>query len=85
MNSLDTGSENMPDEEIMKIIRGELPYLKENFGVKKIGLFGSFARGNAGSDSDVDILAEFERPIGFRFMDFAEYRRSARFSPARPT
>ena len=35
MNSLDTGSENMPDEEIMKIIRGELPYLKEDFGVKK--------------------------------------------------
>ncbi len=63
----------MPDEKVMEIIRRELPYLTEHFGLKKIGLFGSAARGNVNSDSDVDILAEFERPIGLQFMDFAEY------------
>ena len=63
----------MPDEEVMEIIRKELPYLTEHFGVKRIGLFGSFARGTPKGDSDVDILAEFERPIGLKFMDFAEY------------
>ena len=31
-----------------------------NFGVKSIGLFGSFVRGEAGVESDVDILVEFD-------------------------
>ena len=30
------------------------------FGVRRIGLFGSFARGEQRSDSDVDLLVEFE-------------------------
>ena len=63
----------MPDEEVIEIIRRELPYLTEHFGVKRIGLFGSFARGTPGSDSDVDILVEFKRPIGLKFMEFAEH------------
>jgi len=63
----------MPDQKVMEIIRSELPYLTQHFGVKRIGLFGSFARGAPRSDSDVDILVEFDRPIGLEFMDFAEY------------
>ncbi|MFQ5799831.1 MAG: nucleotidyltransferase family protein [Bacteroidota bacterium] len=63
----------MPDEEVIEIIRRELPYLTERFGVKRIGLFGSFARGTPGSDSDVDILVEFGRPIGLKFMEFADH------------
>ncbi len=31
------------------------------FGVRRLGLFGSFARGQAREDSDVDLLVEFER------------------------
>jgi predicted nucleotidyltransferase len=63
----------MPDEQVMEIIRKELSYLREHFGVKRIGLLGSFARGTPRSDSDVDILVEFERPVGFRFMEFADH------------
>ena len=63
----------MPDERVVEIIRRELPYLTRRFGVKRIGLFGSFARGTSRKDSDVDILAEFERPIGLKFIEFAEY------------
>lgn len=66
-------AKDMPDEEIVKIIRRELPYLTEHFAVKRIGLFGSAARGTISSDSDVDILAEFEGHIGLKFMDFADY------------
>jgi predicted nucleotidyltransferase len=73
MNSPDSGGANMPNEEITEIIRGELPYLTEHFGVKRIGLFGSFARGTPRNDSDVDILVEFDRPIGLKFMEFADY------------
>jgi len=63
----------MPDNKVIEIIRRELPYLMEHFGVKRIGLFGSFARGNPRRGSDVDILVEFERPIGLKFMEFADY------------
>ena len=63
----------MPDEELTNIIKRELPYLMEHFGVKRIGLFGSFARGTPRGDSDVDILVEFKRPVGFKFMEFADH------------
>lgn len=46
------------------------------FEVKSLALFGSVARDEAGPDSDVDLLVEFERPVGyfhlFRLKDFLE-------------
>jgi predicted nucleotidyltransferase len=38
------------------------PVLAERFGVTKLALFGSVARGTAGADSDVDVLVDFEGP-----------------------
>jgi len=35
------------------------PGLRANFGVKRIGIFGSFARGEEKRTSDVDVLVEF--------------------------
>jgi predicted nucleotidyltransferase len=63
----------MTDKDVIEIIREELPYLTKNYGVKRIGLFGSFARGTPQADSDVDILVDFEKPIGLKFMDLADY------------
>lgn len=34
--------------------------LKKNFGIKSIGIFGSFAKRNANKSSDIDILVEFQ-------------------------
>ncbi|MBW1694255.1 MAG: nucleotidyltransferase family protein [Deltaproteobacteria bacterium] len=39
--------------------------LEEKFGLKEIGIFGSYARGDQLQDSDIDILVEIERPMGF--------------------
>ncbi|NCO42861.1 MAG: nucleotidyltransferase [Armatimonadetes bacterium CG_4_10_14_3_um_filter_66_18] len=36
------------------------PDLQREFGVREIGLFGSFARNQQNADSDVDLLVEFE-------------------------
>jgi len=36
-------------------------------------MFGSYAKGKQTEESDIDIVAEFEKPIGFKFVDFAEY------------
>jgi hypothetical protein len=48
--------------EIEQILQAQKPYLAETYGVKEIGLFGSYVRGQQRPDSDVDILIELERP-----------------------
>jgi predicted nucleotidyltransferase len=39
--------------------------LKAQYGVKSLSLFGSVARDEASSSSDVDLLVEFSRPVGY--------------------
>lgn len=46
-------------EKVITLIKRHRPELAK-FGVKSLALFGSVARGEAGPDSDVDILLEFE-------------------------
>ena len=65
-------SENEKAEIIRTIenIRGELA---GRFTVQRIGVFGSVARGNAGSGSDVDILVELKEPTFDNYMDLKFY------------
>ncbi|MHA1632388.1 MAG: nucleotidyltransferase family protein [Candidatus Freyarchaeota archaeon] len=61
-------------EEILALLRKELPNLKSRFGVRSIGLFGSYARGEQTEESDVNLLVEFERSIGFfRFIELEDH------------
>lgn len=60
-------------EKILEILRNKYPYIASEYGVKRIGLFGSYAKEKQTETSDVDIIAEFERPIGLKFVEFAEY------------
>ncbi len=62
-----------PQQKVINVLRREIPYLKENYGVKKIALFGSVLKGKYTKASDIDMVVEFIRPIGLRFMDLAEY------------
>ncbi len=50
----------MQCEEAMTILRAALPELRSRYAVKDIAIFGSVARNEAGPDSDVDVLIEFE-------------------------
>lgn len=59
--------------KVVEILRKQYPYLRDNFEVKKIALFGSFAKGIEKESSDVDILIEFDKPIGLKFIKLAEY------------
>jgi len=51
--------------KIIEIIKKHRESLKEEYGVKEIGIFGSYVRGEQRDVSDVDILVELEKPIGF--------------------
>jgi predicted nucleotidyltransferase len=51
--------------EIIEIIKKHKEGLKEEYGVKEIGIFGSYVRGEQKEVSDLDILIELEKPIGF--------------------
>ncbi len=60
-------------EKIADILLENSPYLASEYGVKRIGLFGSYAKGTPTESSDIDLVVEFEHPIGFRFIEFSEY------------
>ena len=45
--------------------------LFDRYPLLRLGIFGSVARGEAGPDSDVDILVEFAEPVGFEIADLA--------------
>ena len=55
----------MDKQEIKEKINIQLPFLKDKYHVKKMGIFGSVVRGEQEKESDIDILVEFSSPIGF--------------------
>ena len=62
----------MTKEEIIKILARDKPQLQKQFKVRKIALFGSWARGDQRPDSDIDILVEVDPTIGLEFVTLAE-------------
>ncbi len=48
-------------DEIVRMLRESIPDLANRYGVKRLGIFGSYVRGEADGESDLDILVEFER------------------------
>ncbi len=68
MKKLHTGK-----EEILEILRKELPHLNERYGVEKMAIFGSLARDDQTEKSDVDILVHLGKPLGFDFIELSYY------------
>lgn len=48
--------------ELRERISDQAPYLKERYGVRVIGVFGSYVRNEQQPESDLDILIELDRP-----------------------
>ncbi len=51
-------------KEIKEIIQRHKEDLRKEYGIKEIGIFGSYVRGEQEERSDLDILVELERPMG---------------------
>ena len=61
------------DQIIMKL-RENKPFLEKKYKVKTLGVFGSYVRGEQKKGSDLDILVEFQEPVGlFEFMELEEF------------
>ena len=64
----------MSKQDILEIIRQTRPELTSRFGVERLGLFGSFVRGQEKRRSDIDLLVSFQRDIDlFEFLDLKEF------------
>ena len=55
----------MKQDAILKLLKQKNTEMERQFGVKSLLLFGSVARDEATSASDVDLLVEFNRPVGY--------------------
>jgi predicted nucleotidyltransferase len=58
----------LTDKEIVSLLKKHKDLLKK-YKVKRIGLFGSYVRGEQKKQSDIDFLVEFEEPSFDNFMD----------------
>jgi uncharacterized protein len=59
-------------EEVLRILEREKPELMHRYGLKRLALFGSYARADQREDSDVDIMVEIEPSVGLGFVDLAD-------------
>lgn len=58
--------------DILSVLRRERARLFAKYGLKSMAVFGSATRDDFRSDSDVDIMVEFERPVAFEFIYLAD-------------
>ena len=56
----------MTKATILDFLKNHRQEIEKNFGVQKIGLFGSYARGEAVENSDIDIAVEIESKNSYR-------------------
>ncbi len=58
--------------DIKKELESIKSELMQNYHVRSIGLFGSVVRDDFSEESDIDIIVDFQEPIGIEFIDLAE-------------
>jgi predicted nucleotidyltransferase len=58
--------------EIQQILHQKKPILVEKYGVKELGVFGSYVHGKQKNASDLDVLVELKRPIRIDLIAFIE-------------
>ena len=49
----------MKKEQIIKLLQQKKQTLAKEYGIKSLGLFGSYSKGKQNKNSDIDILVEF--------------------------
>lgn len=60
-------------KEIFNKLNDNWDYLRAEFNVQKIGLFGSYSEDTQTDQSDIDLLVDFSKPIGWEYLDLKDY------------
>lgn len=58
-------------KQIIKTLEQKKPELQKKYPISRLGVFGSFARGDATETSDIDIAVEIIGPMGLNFVAMA--------------
>jgi len=58
----------------IQILKQQQPYLRNNYKVKTLGIFGSYVHNEQRSESDIDLLVSFFEPPGLlKFIELENY------------
>lgn len=63
----------MNKEKIISILKEQITFLNERYHLRKIGLFGSYAIESQTESSDIDLIVDFDKPIGLDFVELGDY------------
>ena len=58
--------------QILQVLRDHKPELQRKYPISRLGVFGSYARGEATEKSDIDIAVEITGPMGLSFVAMAD-------------
>ena len=59
-------------QNILQTLRSNMPELQRKYPIGRLGVFGSYARGEATEKSDIDIAVEIKGPMGLSFVAMAD-------------
>lgn len=66
--------QNLPDLSIILSQLDQLrPILSSRWGITELAVFGSVARGDATTESDVDIMFDYEQPLGLEIVSLGDF------------
>ena len=68
-------SEKLTEQKILDLLKANEAHIK-GFGVRSLGLFGSFAHGNNTESSDLDLVVEFDKKTFDAYMDLKIFLES---------
>jgi uncharacterized protein len=60
------------EKSLIRKLQQVKPELIEKYSVKTLGYFGSYADGSMTEQSDIDILVDFSKPVGYEFFRVQE-------------
>jgi hypothetical protein len=63
-------------KQLLNKLRELKPMLNEKYGIKRIGVFGSYATNVQHAKSDVDLLLEFSKPLGWTYFELPAILRT---------
>jgi hypothetical protein len=63
----------MDKHKIISILRDNISFIKNEYGVSKIGIFGSYSKNIQTDNSDIDLIIKFEKPIGLKYFELIDF------------